>query len=824
MNRYNIFSPNRDSTNLSTEVYLFLGRTCGQLIFMVGLLALLGWALDISILKSGRADWATMKVNTAIGFLLLGMVLNMLAPRANFLFAPAQHTAVILLATLIFLIGCLTLFQYISGWNLGIDQFLTRDLTTPPAAFPGRMSEATALCFILASTAILLKQKQLGSWAHFVITILAFTALIALVGYSYDVTSLYAVEPFNSIAIHTVLSFLTFCGGLFFVTYDKGIMKVIASQTHAGHVIRILVPVATITPPLLGFLILKAEQNGRFDNAFALVLLVSSIVFVLLITTYISTTYIYQLEKQSSQITEALKETETKYRNIFENAAEGIFQALPNGRIFTANPSFAKMLGYPSPRALVNASTYFNQTLFVQPDRYQTYRDKLQQTSKIRGFEAQLSCLDQRKIWVVINVRQIFSPDSQLLYYEGTISNITQQKQLETQLHQAQKMEAIGRLAGGIAHDFNNILTVIIGYSDLALHKLTNDHPVYKRIKEVYKAGQRAAALTKQLLAFSRNQVIERKIIDLNQVVQQLIGMLERLIGSNIQLETILTNKSTRINADQGQIEQIIMNLIINARDAMPTGGQIIIETGQVIVDEAYASHKIDLEPGRYVVLAIADTGMGMDEETQAQIFEPFFTTKDTHKGTGLGLSIVYGVVKQHGGIINVYSELEQGTVFRIYLPFTTKPLSNGNDQPLLSDQPKPQAKILVIDDSAPIRKLVTQTLQNAGYQVNAVKNGDEALDFCRAYDGSFDLVISDVIMPGINITELTKQLKKLYPEVKFLYMSGYTGHTVAHQHALAAGNHFLPKPFNIATLMQSLNAALNSPPANTLSNADDEA
>jgi two-component system cell cycle sensor histidine kinase/response regulator CckA len=393
-----------------------------------------------------------------------------------------------------------------------------------------------------------------------------------------------------------------------------------------------------------------------------------------------------------------------------------------------------------------------------------------------------------------------------------SLVDMTQHNRLEEQLRQAQKMEAIGRLAGGIAHDFNNLLTVIKGYTGLLLESLDTQHSLRKDVEQIEKAAERAASLTRQLLAFSRKQVLQIEVLDLNSIVANMDKMLRRLIGEDIDLITILHPFLERVQADPGQIEQVIMNLAVNARDAMPHGGKLTIETTNIEWDEGYTRHHIDVTPGRYAMLAISDTGSGMDPETQSHLFEPFFTTKEQGKGTGLGLATVHGIVNQSGGHIQVYSEPNQGTTFKIYLPAikTTPELVNQQRQESVAPWQGSETILLVEDEDA-VRELTLQILLDAGYTVLEASHGEEAIQVAQKYGGTIHLLLTDVVMPGgVSGPQLVAHLASQQKNIKFLYMSGYADDAVIHHGRLEPGTHFLQKPFSSNTLVRKLREVLD--------------
>jgi PAS domain S-box-containing protein len=393
----------------------------------------------------------------------------------------------------------------------------------------------------------------------------------------------------------------------------------------------------------------------------------------------------------------------------------------------------------------------------------------------------------------------------------GVLRDITDQKRLQAQFLQAQKMEAIGMLAGGVAHDFNNLLNVINGYTEIMLEEISQEHPMRRDLLQVMDAGKRAAALTVQLLAFSRKQIMQPEILNLNAAIEQMSGMLRRMIGEDIESITMLEPDLGLVHADPTQIQQILLNLAVNARDAMPQGGKLTIETANVHFGEGYVQEHPLAKAGSYVMLAVSDNGIGMDAATQARLFEPFFTTKGKGRGTGLGLSTVYGIVKQSNGFIWVYSELGKGTTFKIYLPRAegqVKEVLEENDE-----GPRLQGSevMLIVEDEEALRALTCRVFREHGYQTLEASNGIDALDIAKKHVGIIHMVVTDVVMPAMGGNALVSQLKAARPEIKALFVSGYTDNAIVHHGILDSDVEFLQKPYTAESLLRKAREILDS-------------
>ena len=506
---------------------------------------------------------------------------------------------------------------------------------------------------------------------------------------------------------------------------------------------------------------------------------------------------------------EALRASEAQFRRFIENLPLGVYRSMPDGRVLMANPALLRMLGYDSWQEL--ASRNLEGEAFEAGYPRSAFREQIEREGEVRGLEAAWKRRDGSVVFVRGSARAFRANDGSVLYYDGTFEDVTEHRQLEEQLRQAQKMEAVGRLAGGVAHDFNNLLTIVIGYSDLLLKKLTACDGMRLPVGEIKKAGERAALLTRQLLAFSRKQVLQPQILDLNSLLTNLDEMLQRVIGEDIELVTHLPSGPCRVKADPGQIEQVIMNLAVNARDAMPQGGQLTLEAANVELDSSYASSHESVLPGHYVMIAMSDTGIGMDAGTQAHIFEPFFTTKEQGKGTGLGLATVHGIVKQSGGSIRVYSEPGKGTTFKVYLPRIDQaveviaPTNAPVDKLSLGCE-----TILLVEDEGAVCSLVRGVLESRGYQVLETNRANEALEIGERHKERIHLLLTDVVMPQMNGMELAEHLALIHPETKILYMSGYTDDAVVRNGLLGPGTVLLQKPFTADALACKLREVLD--------------
>jgi two-component system, cell cycle sensor histidine kinase and response regulator CckA len=499
-----------------------------------------------------------------------------------------------------------------------------------------------------------------------------------------------------------------------------------------------------------------------------------------------------------------------------EQAAETIVITDADGTIQYVNPAFEKLSGYSREEAIGKNPRILKSGRQDQ-DFYRAMWDTLTRGEVWTG-----NFINKRKDGKIYEEVAVISPvrdaSGKIVNYVAVKRDVTHEMQMEAQIRQAQKMEAVGKLTGGIAHDFNNLLTAILGYSEILLSRVSDVDPSRRDIEEIKHAAERAAAMTRQLLAFSRKQILKPRILSLNEVVLHTEKMLRRLIGEHIEFTVFAADDLWRVKVDPGQIEQVIMNLVVNSKDAMPEGGKLTIETSNAELDDSYVRDHPYVKPGPYVMLAVSDSGCGIDAETQSHIFEPFFTTKEQGKGTGLGLSTVYGIVKQSSGYIFVFSDPGKGTAFKVFLPRVEEIPDQGSPPEeiltkIKSTKVMGSETILISEDEGSVRELVQTVLENQGYKVLVAQDGTEALEVSCRYDGPIHLLITDLVMPQIGGQELAKRLAQSRPGIKTLFMSGYTEDAVVHHGILESGGTFIQKPFRLGVLERKVREVLDSPP-----------
>jgi len=513
----------------------------------------------------------------------------------------------------------------------------------------------------------------------------------------------------------------------------------------------------------------------------------------------------YAIERNRTE--RALRQSEQRFQDLFENAKDILFTLDLEGNVTSLNKSAEDVMGWTRAEALS-----INLKSLVAPEHANLCTQIMQRIlneEPLQHFEISLLRKDGRKALLETSARLIYS-DGRRQGIQGIARDVTERRQLESMVRQSQKLEAIGRLSGGLAHDFNNLLCVISGHAELLSERLEETLPAARNVMQIKKAVDSASTLVRQLLAFSRKQVFHPQILNLNAIVVETEKLLGRLIGEDIEFFTSLEPELGPVQVDPIQVEQVLVNLVLNARDAMPQGGKLTIETYNMDLEEGSRSNGGITPAGKYVVLAVTDNGCGMDEETQSRIFEPFYTTKELGKGTGLGLATVYGIVRQSGGFIWVYSEIDQGTTLKVYLPRVNDPATALPSEQTKRDVRRGTETVLLVENAEPLRALAKEFLKSSGYAVMEADNGKEALQIAKAFSGPIDLLLTDVIMPGMGGKQLAEQLTGLRPATKVLYMSGYPDDGIVKSGILGSGMAFLEKPFTREILLRKVRQALS--------------
>ena len=765
----------------------------------VSVCVLVGWCVDSPALESAWLGLPTMKLNAALALLFGGV--SLLATR----WRGRMGTAGWICAGAMTVIALLTVCEYIFGWNPGLDEGIFRDFTSRPGVAAGRMAFSTASCLALLGPALILFH---GGRARHAIQALVFAAggiaFLSFAGHLYGSPALSRLGPFESMAPNTTLTLLALCAGTLFAMPEHGLVSTLLLSGLSGRVARRLIPAALVVPLILGWLRLKGQQLGWYGTEFGIAILAASTVLALVLLIYWSVNSISELEAAEERTNRALRNQSDALRRqsqLIDLSNDAII-IMDTHRLITGwNGGAQKLYGWTEAEATGQVIHDFLHT--VSPASVREMDNVLGRKNRWEG-ELVHTRQDGRK--VTVDSHQVLLKDAGgepggILEINRDISD---RKHLEEQLLQSQKLESVGQLAGGVAHDFNNLLTVINGYSAMALEDLPPDDSLRELIEEICKAGDRAASLTRQLLTFSRRQVRTLSNLVLNDSVADLEKMLRRLIGEDVELILSLDPDPVVIRNDRGHVEQILMNLAVNARDAMPRGGKLVIETSHGIVDELYAEVHFKLVPGNYAMLIVSDTGEGMSADVKARIFEPFYTTKEPGKGTGLGLSTVYGIVKQSDGAILVYSEPGRGTTFKILFPVVEEPVDPARPAVAAADL-RGTETILVVEDEEGLRKYVREVLEKRGYTVVASSNGLEALEVARRYDGPIHLLLTDVVMPEMGGIDLGEDFATLRPGVPVLHMSGYTDRLWKS----SVTPNFIQKPFTPTALLTQVRRLL---------------
>jgi PAS domain S-box-containing protein len=511
---------------------------------------------------------------------------------------------------------------------------------------------------------------------------------------------------------------------------------------------------------------------------------------------------------ERKRVDDALRQSEANFRAMIEGTY-GVYRATPEGKLLVVNDALVKILGYESVEEVMALNLAVD--IFENGEYTPLMFDQPGTRKQFAKLEAHWKRKDGSTIPVEISGRAVRDENGTILYFEVIVENVAHVRGVEQRLRHVQKMEAIGRLAGGIAHDFNNVLGVVVAYTEMLVEKLQGDSELFPLVNSVTKAVERGGTLTRQLLAFSRQQVLEPQVISIAEHLEGIKDMLARVIGEDIKLIMLPGNTNLRVKVDPTQLEQVIMNLVVNARDAMPEGGRLTIETGEIDIDDEYCGRNPEARIGRHVMMAVTDTGCGMSPEILSRIFEPFFTTKEQGKGTGLGLATIYGIVKQSGGHISAYSEVGRGTTFKVYLPATHEQIDKPEVLPQERVAPRGEETILLVEDEESLRTVTQEFLSNKGYKVIVAEDFQKAVEACEGNSRHIDLLMTDVVLPGASGPKLADRLATSRPEMKVLFVSGYTADALVHGDLHRTDFAFLSKPFSLNTLARKIRSILDS-------------
>ncbi len=777
-------------------------RGAAGVVALMGFSVLAGWVFGVETLKSLNPGAIAMNPLSAISFILLGTCLFGLTLPSLRLWPKA-------LASVVAAAGLLRLIATVS-FDAGLDTILFRSVLAG-----NRMALNTAACFTLCAISVLLfNRKWAGVWISEYLTVVCLAiASLAITGYFYGVDALYGFRQVTPMALNTCLTFFVFSLGIFAARPREGVAGLFVRNDLGGRILRQLFPLITFVPLAFGALALYGRRAEIFSNDFSVSLVVVGTTMVLALVTWRAARSLSDTDGALIKQTQVLK-------SVLQSMGDGVVVVDPDHNCILYNPAADRLMN-ASMLASSPAEWEKGQGLYAADDKRPMPREEMPLALALQGFESDLAEAyyettdGSKRAYLNITSRAVRGSEGDVWGAVAVIHDVTEAKQLlvraEQKVQQLQKLDAIGRLAGGIAHDFNNILAIVQMQVEAMRESLENPVEISDSLVELERALGRGAGLTRQLLIFSRTEAsIEARLLDLNEILQSHVRMLRRLIGENIQIEILPSPSLPSLRADSGQIEQVIMNLVINARDAMPTGGQIKIETSKVTLNSTELASDLGVPIGDYVMLSVSDTGHGMDEKTKLKVFEPFFTTKPAGKGTGLGLSTVFEIVKSFNGAIWLDSELGKGTTFKIYFPAVHGAAESTPDA-VHSVDVRGSETILVVEDEQVLRDLYLEILAHHGYNAIGANNGSSALGILAANSGKVSLVITDMIMPKMGGPELAKEAHVLYPDLKFLFMSGYPGE---HREAVAMSGlraEFIQKPFNAYSLTLRVRTLLDT-------------
>jgi len=780
----------------------------------IGVLVLCGWAFDVAGLRQIHPALGGMKVNAAIAFLLAGTALALYHrgdPRRSVSRALSGGVSVI---------GALTLVEYMPGADLGIDELLFADLED--ATDPGRMSPTTAGSFLALGLALVLTtgRPRIG---HMLAEWLALGAglisLLALLGNLYGVRALYAVGDYEEVAMNPAVTMFVCSGSILCARPTRGLMSVVSSDGPGGSLARRLLPAAILLPAIIGGLLIVGEHVGLFDVEHETALFAASSIVCFTALTWWTASATLRVDVARRAAQEAVRASEEDLATTLNSIGDAVIATDTRGHVTRMNPVAEQLTGWSFDEARArHLDDVFHIVSESTGGKVESPVSRVLRDGQVVGL-ANHSLLipragepraiadsgapihDGGSLRGVVLVFRDVSEDRRAL---ETL------RQAEAQLRQSQKMEAVSRLAGGIAHDFNNLLTVIISYGYMLQRRAPPGDPRSEDIAELVRAANRAAELTRQLLAFSGRQVMQPTVVDLESVIHAMMNMLRRVIGEDVQLDILVEKPLDPVHVDPGQTEQVILNLVINARDAMPQGGRITITTTNFDVDEVFAAAHPPVRAGAYVRMSVRDTGVGMDEATVAHVFEPFFTTKEAGKGTGLGLPTALGIVEQSGGHILVESAPGRGTAFDVYLPRHNDRVDATRAPAVVPVASSGHETVLLVEDDDQVRALICSVLRTNGYVVLEAPTPGDALLIAEQYEHAIDLLLTDVVMPRMSGRQLAERLSQLRPTMRVLFMSGHTDDAILLYGVESSALAFIQKPLTPDRILAKLRELLD--------------
>jgi len=776
----------------------------------IGIASLLGWLLDVDVLKRIHEGWPSTKPNTALGLVLGGLGLAALAPaqpsRRRLALGRALGFGLCLVAT-----G--TLLNMTLGRDVvGLDQLLyveqPRDFDS---AAPGRMAPATALNLLMLGAALLAlggRREASTRVPQGMAVVGGASCLVALLGYLFSTPASHRFMPFSSVALHTAVGLAALWTGVLAVRSRSGLMAELTSRSEGGMLARRLLPAAVGACIALAALGVVGGRAGLYGWEYGAALLIASTAIVIGALVWASAAWLNRVDAARGEAFRQRVLSDERRRRFFEQNPTAACITRLDATIVDCNPAFLRVFGVGSRDELLESP--LGELLPVPLPNAESA--EILAGELIRGLEITTRRRDGVELSLVVDIGGELDEKGELVGFCHHVKDVTEQRDIESQLLRAQRMEAVGRLAGGIAHDFNNLLGVMLGYSDLLSAELSPASSARELLDQLRASVDRAVGLTRQLLTFSRHQPLEPRACDVNGVVEGMKEMLAHLLGEGVRLTSELDGQVRPVRVDPSQLEQVIMNLALNARDAMPDGGSLTIATHQVQLDEAYVRKHPEAQVGAHLALEVTDTGLGMSPETTAQMFEPFFTTKERGKGTGLGLATVYGIAKRLGGHVTVHSEPTRGTRFSVFLPTleaTEAPPPEATSR-TPTERRNGAERILIVEDDPELRRVVARVLRHAGYETLEAADASAALMADALSPNRIDLLLTDMVLPGEGGPAVAARLVARDPELRVLFMSGYADRTLAGER-MPAASHFLQKPFSDAALLQQVRGVLDA-------------